>query len=71
VTQELEDLSTLERFAEALWLERGLSRNTLVAYQSDLRKLADWLRNNRGYGLLQAQRADLLSYLADLDSGRA
>jgi integrase/recombinase XerD len=66
VTQDLEDQSTLERFADALWLERGLSRNTLAAYQSDLRKLADWLRSNRGYGLLQAQRADLLSYLADL-----
>ncbi|MEJ2466426.1 MAG: site-specific tyrosine recombinase XerD [Candidatus Thiodiazotropha sp.] len=66
MTQDLEDQSTLERFADALWLERGLSRNTLAAYQSDLRKLADWLRSNRGYGLLQAQRADLLSYLADL-----
>lgn len=61
-----EDRQLIEKFSDALWLERGLSRNTLSAYQSDLRKLVDWLRANRGYGLLLAQRADLLSYLAEL-----
>lgn len=61
-----EDSTLIESFSDALWMERGLSRNTLSAYQSDLAKVADWLRNNRGYGLLQAQRADLQSYLADL-----
>ena len=66
MTLEAEDQANIERFADALWLERGLSRNTLSAYQSDLGKLADWLRQNRGYGLLQAQRADLLVYLAEL-----
>jgi integrase/recombinase XerD len=66
VTRAADDQANIERFADALWLERGLSRNTLAAYQSDLGKLADWLRENRGYGLLQAQRADLLVYLAEL-----
>ncbi|MCU7842865.1 MAG: site-specific tyrosine recombinase XerD [Candidatus Thiodiazotropha sp. (ex Monitilora ramsayi)] len=60
------DQQLIERFADALWLERGLSRNTLSAYQSDLRKVVDWLHEQRGYGLLQAQRADLLDYLAKL-----
>jgi integrase/recombinase XerD len=59
-----QDQASIERFTDALWLERGLSRNTLSAYQSDLRKLGLWLRDNRGYSLLQAQRADLLAYLA-------
>ncbi len=53
---------TIERFADALWMERGLSKNTLAAYQSDLRKLELWL-NNRQQGLLQAQRSDLLAYM--------
>jgi integrase/recombinase XerD len=61
-----EDVSLIETFCDALWMERGLSRNTLSAYQSDLGKLSDWLRANRGFGLLQARRADLQSYLADL-----
>ena len=66
MTRDGDDQSSIERFADALWLERGLSRNTLAAYQSDLGKLADWLRGQKGYGLLQAQRADLLTYLAEL-----
>jgi integrase/recombinase XerD len=66
VTRQAEDQTSIERFTDALWLERGLSRNTLAAYQSDLGKLADWLREQKGRGLLQAQRADLLLYLAEL-----
>ncbi|MFZ1498863.1 MAG: site-specific integrase, partial [Giesbergeria sp.] len=29
--------SAIDQFADALWLEDGLSRNTLSAYRSDLR----------------------------------
>ncbi len=64
--READDQADIERFTDALWLERGLSRNTLSAYQSDLRKLVEWLHGNQGYGLLQAQRADLLNYLSGL-----
>ncbi|MEJ2693078.1 MAG: site-specific tyrosine recombinase XerD, partial [Candidatus Thiodiazotropha sp.] len=63
---EVEEQAVIDRFSDALWLERGLSRNTLSAYQSDLQTLVAWLSDNRGYGLLQAQRADLLNYLAAL-----
>jgi integrase/recombinase XerD len=66
VTVDDGERQLIERFTDALWLERGLSRNTLSAYQSDLGKLVGWLGDNRGYGLLQAQRADLLNYLASL-----
>ena len=34
------DAELIERFADTLWMERGLSRNTLVSYQSDLRQVA-------------------------------
>ncbi len=58
------DSTNIERFIDALWMERGLSRNTLSAYQSDLAKLAQWL-NKQGKGrLLQVRREDLLAYLA-------
>jgi len=46
-------------------MERGLSNNTLQAYQSDLRKLAAWLVAERSRRLLNARREDLLEYLAD------
>jgi integrase/recombinase XerD len=53
----------IERFTDALWMERGLSDNTLTAYRNDLTGLADWL-GRQGRGLLQARREDLLAYLS-------
>ncbi|WP_428603757.1 site-specific tyrosine recombinase XerD [Sedimenticola sp.] len=61
---EAADSAIIERFADALWMERGLSRNTLSAYQSDLVKLAEWLIRQRHTNLLQASQDDLLAYLA-------
>jgi integrase/recombinase XerD len=57
------DAAAIERFADALWMERGLSPSTLAAYQSDLRAFAAWLGRERGRGIEQAQRPDLLDYL--------
>ncbi|MCW8891452.1 MAG: site-specific tyrosine recombinase XerD [Sedimenticola sp.] len=59
------DTASIERFADALWMERGLSKNTLMAYQSDLNKLAAWLAEQE-IALLLARREDLLDYLAFL-----
>lgn len=56
----------IERFADALWMERGLSANTLAAYQSDLRAFAVWLSAERGRGLVEATRLDVLDYLTML-----
>jgi integrase/recombinase XerD len=58
------DTAIIEGFADALWMERGLSVNTLAAYQSDLRAYAAWLTRERGRGLCAAQRVDVLDYLA-------
>jgi integrase/recombinase XerD len=56
----------IERFADALWMERGLSANTLAAYQSDLRAFARWLQHERRRGLVEAERIDILDYLVVL-----
>lgn len=61
--------AAIEGFADALWLERGLSANTLSAYQSDLRAFAHWLQTQRARSLDAALRADLLDYLALLAQG--
>ena len=58
------DSSDIEQFTDALWMERGLSRNTLSAYRSDLVAIAAWLRI-REKCLLDASRGDLLLYLAE------
>ncbi len=61
----MEDQNLIERFADALWMERGLSRNTLEAYRSDLRKLALWLEKSDRSGLLRVERVQLLAFLAE------
>lgn len=53
----------LDRVLQQLWLELGLSRHTLNAYEVDLRLFAAWLAP-REKALLSADRADILSYLA-------
>ena len=47
------DFSQLENFIEAMWLEKGLSENTLSAYRSDLTKFAHFLAQ-------QSQRDNLV-----------
>ncbi|HYQ72462.1 MAG TPA: site-specific tyrosine recombinase XerD [Gammaproteobacteria bacterium] len=58
-------MQEIERFSDALWMEHGLSENTLAAYRNDLAGLAVWLRQQGLGGLPQARREDLLAYLAD------
>jgi integrase/recombinase XerD len=52
----------LDAYLDQLWLEKGLSRNTLESYGRDLRFFAAWLET-QGRGLLLADRSDLLNYL--------
>ena len=59
-----EALQVIEQFTDAMWMERGLSRNTLSAYRNDLSGLAVWLQK-QGRTLLAARRQDLLAYLSD------
>ncbi len=56
---------TIERFIDALWMERGLSENTLQAYQRDVEALRQWAEP-RQQGLLRLHNVDLLGYLAAL-----
>ena len=55
--------SLIDRFVDSLWLERGLSANTLAAYRTDLGKLAALL-DQQGSSLLTLQALDLQAYLA-------
>lgn len=55
-------------FVDALWLEEGLSRNTLDAYRRDLMQLGDWLQA-KGIGLDATGEADLNAYFAARHEG--
>lgn len=53
----------IERYLDEVWMERGLSANTLAAYRRDLEALAVWLEAN-GTSLPNATQERLLAYLA-------
>ncbi len=55
--------ASIDAFIDALWLEEGLSRNTLSAYRRDLTLYARWLQG-RGRSLLQTTEPDLNAYFA-------
>jgi integrase/recombinase XerD len=59
VGQEIAD-----EFCDALWLEDGLSRNTLDAYKRDLLLFAAWLQSERNKNLYEVTDTDLNAYFA-------
>jgi integrase/recombinase XerD len=59
-----EDAAVLDEFCDAVWLQDGLSRNTLDAYRRDLRLLSQWLEKRRGPALTAVTEADLGRYFA-------
>ncbi|MET0540161.1 MAG: site-specific tyrosine recombinase XerD [Variovorax sp.] len=56
------DSTAIDEFVDALWLEHGLSNNTLAAYRRDLELLERWLAG-RGTALDAAQEHDLHAYM--------
>ena len=61
--------STIARFIDALWIEDGLSAQTLAAYRRDLQLLAQWLAQAEGRSLEAARESDLLAYMAERHAG--
>ncbi|MEO6973463.1 MAG: site-specific tyrosine recombinase XerD [Rhodoferax sp.] len=55
--------SSIDNFVDALWLEEGLSKNTLMAYRRDLSLFADWL-GGQGLQLNETAENHLSSYFS-------
>ena len=60
------DAALVDAFCDALWLEDGLSRNTLAAYRADLRVFVECAKKP----LLEAAEADLFAFFG-AKGGRA
>jgi integrase/recombinase XerD len=52
----------IDLFTDALWLEHGLSENTLSAYASDLKIFANWLQKKQ---LTEVNESDISGFLAN------
>ncbi|MBT6039473.1 MAG: site-specific tyrosine recombinase XerD [Halieaceae bacterium] len=53
----------VERYLDSLWMERGLSENTLSAYRRDLTLFSEWLDQQGAQSLLTADASQIQSYL--------
>ena len=59
------DRQILDAFIDNIWIEKGLSQNTLDSYRSDLEQFSSWLeKNNLSY--LKTSKKEILSYLSFL-----
>ncbi|MCY7369443.1 MAG: site-specific integrase, partial [Polaromonas sp.] len=58
--------TSIDSFIDALWLEDGLSKNTLAAYRRDLSLYANWLglKEQAGLALDETHEANLNAYFA-------
>lgn len=57
-------IELVDEFCDTLWLEDGLSRNTLESYRSDINLFSNWLHKEHGKSLLDADHALLLGFLS-------
>lgn len=69
ITEESNDI--IEQFVDAVWMERGLSENTLSAYRTDLKKFVMWLTQSTddvlSEQLISASREIVQKYLSELE----
>ncbi len=62
-TSEVVDNSQLDTFIDHLWLEDGLSKNTLDSYRADLTQFSTWLVSQK-IRLINANQLHIQQYLA-------
>ena len=61
---EPSSVNQVDRFLDSIWMEHGLSKNTLNAYRNDLKQLSKWCQI-KSLDLLKVSRADIQDYLAE------
>ena len=60
----------IDRFIDALWIEDGLSPNTLAAYRRDLTLYVQWLDRDKGKSLDDTTEVDLREHAVAHHAGR-
>ena len=62
----------IRKYVHGLWLERGLTKNSIESYQIDLRKFESWLSAKGAKRLIDAQRSDIQDYIGyQLENGKS
>ena len=69
ILKKVSQETIIENYCDSLWMQKGLSKNTLNAYASDLTQIAKWLKDNTK-DFFSCNRSDLNLYLASkIDAG--
>ncbi len=63
-------VNQIDRFLDNIWMEQGLSKNTLNAYRNDLKQLSKWCKK-QSLDIIKVSRADLQDYLAERVENKA
>ncbi len=61
----IDSQALIGRFIDALWIEDGLSAQTLSAYRRDLSLFAAWLAAHEDRAIEATRESDLLAYMAE------
>ncbi|WP_280152340.1 site-specific tyrosine recombinase XerD [Piscinibacter sp. XHJ-5] len=69
MTPTIASQEAISRFIDALWIEDGLSANTLAAYRRDLSLYAGWLAEAQGRALNDSTESDLRAYAVARHAG--
>jgi integrase/recombinase XerD len=59
------DLQLIERYLDSMWMEKGLSNNSLESYRRDLTQFAQWLAKKRQPDLRRVSAGLIQAHLAD------
>lgn len=62
--QQAEVSITIDAFLDMLWLEHGLSQNTLTSYRHDLQSFTEWLVGEGIADFVQVTEKDVFNYLS-------
>jgi integrase/recombinase XerD len=63
--------AAIDRFIDAVWIEDGLSPQTLQAYRRDLTLYVKWLNADNGKALNDTREVDLRGYAVVMAAGKA
>lgn len=62
----------IEQYIDALWMEKGLSDNSLSSYRRDLKQFDEWLAKNRQSTVISTNKSELQAFLgARLEQGKS
>ena len=70
-TLSFEDAQLIDQFIDMIWLESGLSKNTLSAYRNDLSSLSVWMESKSKKSLLNTRRDEIQQFLGERNGSGA